>query len=404
MVLMLHPVSGGKQERLTAPPQTSLGDYVAKFSKNGKHIAFLRYVGDSAGQIWIMDLDSRASRKIVQLSGIPPLNIDFINDDKEIIYPSSNASIISVDVNTSAEKLLFYTESLAHEIFVTNDERFFVSVGNVRKTNVSKQSNPFLNTHQTTQLIFHSSRNDTHAIANPIHNGPLAVYSNRSGLPQIWLYFEDGKQIQLSKFTESYDLRNLEFSSDGQSLLANIGNSIWVFSLDKPPVQISNPDQIVLEPSWSSDSKFIYFTVSKEGRWQIVRTRIDSKVQEVVSSEFDFYRESPDGKYIVFRKFADGNYKLKLLEKDLIIDLPINNTSYLHPNFVLRDSHIYFTEQLGDDTYAVKGFYLSSRIVKDSGILMKNSLRSFTVSRDENYIYLQVGNYDDVDIAELKFK
>ncbi len=402
MVLMLHPMAGGQQERLTAPPQTSLGDYVAKYSKDGKYIAFLRYVGDSAGQIWIIDLETRSSRKLAQLSGIPPLNIDFINEDKEVIYPSSNASIISVDIKTLEQKVLVNTESLAHEIYVTEQGRLFVSVGNVRKTNISKQDNPLLSSNKSSQLIFHSSRNDSSAIANPVLSGPLAVYSNRSGLPQIWFYFDDGKQIQISKFTEAYDMRNMEFSSDGKSLLANVGNSIWVFSLDKPPIQLSSPEQIVLEPSWSSDGKFVYFIVSKEGRWQVVRTKADSKEQEIVSSEFDFYRESPDGKYLVFRMLVDKNYKLKVIETNEIVDLPITNPSYLHPNFVLRDSYVYFTEQVGDDKFSVKGFDLLTRNVKDTGVVMENSLRNFTVSRDERFIYLPVGSYGDIDIAELK--
>ena len=400
MHLKMLKLIGGQQERLTVPPQTSFGDYAARFAKNGKHLAFLRYMGDGTAQIWLIDLETRASRKIVHLHGSTPFNIDFW-DENHLVFPTSSAELRSINIHTLEETVLAHTESVAHEVVVTAQQKIFVSMGELRKTNIKKISNPMFAKVEDSRLIYQSSRNDSSAVASPKDDGPVAVFSSRSSLPQIWFYYPDGKQVQVSHFTQVHSLRTMEFSPDGERLLANVGDAIWIFSSEHEPVKLSMPNQTVLEPSWSADGAQVYFVSGEKGRWQVLKANVATGEQTFVSNRLDYYRESSDGVYQVIRDVTLNKYFLTFTGRDERIELPISSESYMHPHMVLRAEHLYFSFNTQQQSFSILSYHIKTGVLQDTGLKIPNSTRRFTVSNSEMYILLPVGDYGNLDVAEV---
>ena len=400
-VLMLFPFAGGKQEQLTTPPQTSQGDFAVRFSKKGDQLAFIRDDGGSAGQIWIMDLAKRSSRLLVQLSGSYPMNIDWYDNDRKIIYPASNSTISVVDVESGHSEVLLNTFSRAADTFVSQQGKIYSTVGQYRKTNVLKIQNPLFQQNPTSEQVFQSSQSETIAEMNPLEGGPAAVLTSRSGLPQIWFYYPDGRQKQISNFTEDIISKGMEFSPDGRLLLANIGKDVWLFTEDKAGVRVTKEGQSTRDPSWSHDGRFIYFSSSNNGRWQIVKVNIDTLVQEVFATDLDFFKESPDGLYQIGRRISDARYQLKFKD-GAVAELPIDHSRFTPPQAILRAEHLYFSHRLHDNKTVIKAYDLKSGQTKDLGLEMNFSLKRFSVSMNEQYVYSLQGALGDMDIVEVK--
>lgn len=400
-VLMLYPFAGGKQEQLTTPPQTSQGDFAVRFSKKGDQLAFIRDNGGAAGQIWLMDLTSRSSRLLLQLSGSYPLNIDWYDNDSKIIYPTSSATLSVVDINTGQSEVLFNTFDTVADSLVSRQGRIYSTVGQYRKTNILKVENPLFHQQSATEQVFQSSRSDNIAEMNPVEGGPAAVLTSRSGLPQIWLYYPDGRQQQISNFSENIIAKGMEFSPDGRHLLANIGNEVWVFAEGEPAVKLTQPGQSARDPGWSYDGKFVYFSISNNGRWQIMKVNISTLQQELYAADLDYFKESPDGQYQVGRRISDGGYQLKR-QDGTVVDLPVESADFAPLQMILRSQHLYFSQRIHENKTRIYAYALQTGAVHDLKLEMNFSLKRFSVSLNEKYVYSLQGTPGDMDIVEVK--
>jgi len=408
LVLMLHPISGGKSEQLSILPQASIGDYAAKFSKKGNKIAFLRFAGSSIVEIWVVDLETRASKKLVQLKGFPPMNIDWYNDDKEIIFPTSNSTISKVNVDTLKVEDIMHTESPASNLFVSNQNRIFAVIGSFKKTRIEKRNNPLfkqeadLSRQLEIKEVFKSSRSESIAQVNPNPDGPMAVYSNRSGIFQFWFYYPNGKQIQVSNFKDDYLTGGVDFSPKGDTLIANVGNELWLFDAVNKPKKILENDHTIQEPSWSYDGKYVNYISRSNGRWKLYRLNIQTLTSEHVRDDIDFYRESTNGNYVVFKESFNEEYKVKYKGTEQVDTINVLDGGVTHPNFVLRNSYIYFSSRKDSNNINLMAFDLKTKELKDTGLVTALELIRISVSLDEHYIYMPVGEYGDMDIAEIK--
>ncbi|WP_306521050.1 winged helix-turn-helix domain-containing protein [Rheinheimera sp.] len=400
-VLMLYPFAGGQQEQLTTPPQTSQGDFAVRFSKKGDQLAFIRDDGGAAGQIWIMDLASRSSRLLVQLSGSYPMNIDWYDNDSKIIYPTSSATLSVVDIKTGQSQVLLNTFDPVADTLVSQQGRIYSTVGQYRKTNILKVDNPLFHAEPKTEQVFQSSRSETIAEMNPVEGGPAAVLTSRSGLPQIWLYYPDGRQQQISNFTETIISKGMEFSPDGRHLLANIGNEVWLFAEGEPALKLTRTEQSARDPGWSHDGKFIYFSSSNNGRWQIMKVNIKTLEQELYAADLDYFKESPDGLYQVGRRISDSGYQLK--RKDgAVLDLPVESSGFAPPQMILRAGYLYFSQRIHENKTRIHAYDLQTGKVQDLKLEMNFSLKRFSVSINEKYVYSLQGTPGDMDIVEVK--
>lgn len=400
-VLMLYPVFGGKIEQLTTPPPTSVGDFSARFAKNGNQLVFLRDVGGGSGQIWILDLEKRTTEMLIQLENNYPGNVDWYENDTKIIYPATPNSIATIDIKTKKVKTLFQTDNDALELSVTAQNRLLATVGQFRLITFMKINNPLTNLTPTKEMIFESSRSERMIQIGLRDDLPSAVLSNRSGLFQFWFHYPDGRQLQVSEFKDWIMLREMVFSPDGQKLLASVGTEIWIFEAGQPPLLLSKEGQTSRHPSWSHDGRFVYFSSAIQGRWQILKIDTQNLQQSVVALDLDYFQESPNGGYQLVRRSLDAGYELHITESGKVVELPIDSKGVLLPHFVLREKALYYSTILDNNRLEIRRYDILSQQVQPVDQGSVNSSRRFSVSLDEQFIYLPSSTIGNLDIAEL---
>ncbi|MDX5407484.1 MAG: winged helix-turn-helix domain-containing protein [Chromatiaceae bacterium] len=403
MVLMMTPVEGGGVEQLTNPPPSTIGDYAARFSFDGNKLVFLRATGTHA-QLWLLDIASRELKLLLNVLGTLPGNVAWSADSRYVIYPSSPTVLSKVDIVSGVSEVIAYTDLSTEEIQTLSNGRTYSTVGNFSHTNIKELANPLVSPVQSSAVVYSSNRNESHAEANPVAGGPLAAVSRRSGLPQVWLFYPEGTQRQLTFFEENKRIRTLLFAPNGKDLLLQLHNELWLLSdqgvLTKIP---HSSDNILYSPAWGKSGRYIYFAESLNSRWQISRYDLDKQVVEPFALDQELYLESYDGKYSFWRDGITKKFYVKFSQSGQIEEVPITFPNYqLWFQFRLKDDGVYFTHIL-DDIYYELMFY-NFKTKQKVNVLEEQVLTHsrFSVSADSSKLYILEAVRGDLDIATLE--
>ena len=404
MVLMMKPVQGGAAEQLTTPPPSSFGDYAARFSFKGDKLVFIRGAGNHA-QLWLLNLANRELTLLVNVTGSLPGNVGWAADDKSVIYPSAPTVISKVDIASGRSTVIAYTDLGTEEIQTLRKGQFYGTVGNFAHTNIKQVSNPIISGDKLSDVVFSSNRNESHAEANPIEGGPVAVVSRRSGLPQVWLFYPDGNQRQLTFFEKNERIRSLAFAPNGKDLLIQLHNELWILSHDGTLTAVPHNAQITVNsPVWGRTGEYVYFAESINGRWQIARYNVNTKQidPEPYAYDQEMYIESFDGKHVFWRDATTKKFYVKDLGADVIDEVPISFPDYqLWFKFNVKSSGVYFAYLLEDIYYSLKFYSFETKEIVD--ILPDKTLTHsrFSVSANEKSFFILESVRGDLDIAKL---
>lgn len=405
MVMMMYPVAGGIAEQLTVPPASSFGDYAGRYSRAGDKIAFIR---DAAGtaQIWVLDLTNRATRLLVQIDNAYPGNIDWTLDDGSIIFPSGPTSLGIVNVATGESRELAYTDNHASEIQLgAVSGKIYASVGFFSHTNIKKVNNKLLTTAPIESLMFSSNRNEIYVEINPQPEGPTAVVSRRSGLSQVWLFYPDGRQQQLTDFSSNERIRSLVFSPDGSQLLLHLNSGVWQLNLNGELRQIVGQNgEIVANPAWSRDGTEIFYAQSRRGRWDIMAAAIDMEIEtRLVATDRELYMQSYAADYNIWRDANSKNFVIEYSNGDTK-ELNLGTTAdQMLFKFDLRQHGFYFTFLMVDTQYQLRYYDLASDKVNEHVIKDYLYHNRYSISADETEVYILEAARADFDIAEISY-
>ena len=397
MSIHLLSLESKSLEKLTIPPVSSFGDYSVRYSRAGDKIAFLR---ESAGfaQIWVMELGTRATNLLVKIEDSFAGNIDWALDDSFILFPSSSSSISKVMLDGQVS-LVAYTDNSTSEIQLTKSGSVLAAVGSFSSINLLKRANSITNTNQLNERVFSSNRNETFVEASPVDMGPLAVISRRTGIPQVWLMFPDGTQRQLTKFPEIERIRSLIFSPDGSKLLVQMNQQILVYDHSRLLSEIKGQMGAVIgTPSWNSDGDKVYFPEVNHGKWQIISVSLkDLNIRETIATEKEFYLSSHDGSYVFWRDSNSKKFYIQrsgLQPEELAFTLP---DTQIVSKFQLTPKGIYFSKLVGELDYGLFYFNLTEHRLET--VIDKMRLSRFSVSADENHVYILDYEFGDIDVA-----
>ncbi len=201
---------------------------------------------------------------------------------------------------------------------------------------------------------------------------------------------------------DDYLTGGVDFSPKGDTLIANVGNALWLFDANNKPKKILEQDHAIQEPSWSYDGKYINYISRSNGRWKLYKLNIQTLTSEHVRDDIDFYRESSNGHYVVFKESFNEEYKVKYNGTEQVDTINVLDGGVAHPNFVLRNNYIYFSSRKDSNNINLMAFDLKTKELKDTGLVTSLELMRISVSLDEYYVYMPVGEYGDMDIAEIK--
>ncbi len=127
---------------------------------------------------------------------------------------------------------------------------------------------------------------------------------------------------QLTDWT-NFEIENISLSRDGARLAFNKveqQTDVYVAQVRGRGI-VEKPRRLTLDdyddnPSfWSPDSKFIYFSSSEPGSYQILRQNINEDQPEVVLSgrdSMDPIRMTPDGSSFLYVDHANGKWELRI--------------------------------------------------------------------------------------------
>ncbi len=404
IVLLMKPVQGGAADQLTTPPPSSFGDYAARFSFRGDKIVFIRGTGNHA-QLWLLNLANRELTLLVNAIGTLPGNVGWSADDMYVIYPSSPTVISRVEIATGVSSVVAYTDFGTGEVQTLQNGRLYATVGNFAHTNIKEISNALISSENLNQVVFSSNRNESYAAANPIEGGPTAVVSRRSGLPQVWLFSENGVQRQLTFFEKNERIRSLDFAPNGKDIILQLQNELWLLSDTGELTRVPHSDnQTVTAPAWGSTGEYVYYAESINGRWQIARYNVATKKIDAEPYAFDreLYLESYDGKYSFWRDAVSKKFYVKFQDSDILQEVPISfPDNQLWLKFQIKSSGLYFTYLLDDIYYRLKFYDVQSNKIVDVVENQTLTHSQFSVSADEKRIFVLESVRGDFDIAAL---
>jgi Tol biopolymer transport system component len=193
----------------------------------------------------------------------------------------------------------------------------------------------------------------------------IAFRSSRSGTNEVWIASASGgSEQQITTFNNtlsgcprwSPDGRYLAFDSrpEGQP-------DIFVIDLQTKQVRrITDQKAEDVVPSWSSDVKWIYFSSSRSGSWQIWKKASDGTGEAIrVTNSGGFApMESPDGQYIYYAKGRSvaGLWRIRIDgtgEEEVLPDLPAEHWGLWA---VLADGDIVYLDRQGQSASVLKRF------------------------------------------------
>lgn len=278
--IYLIPVNGGEKKKLTTPPQ-NIYDTFPKFSPDGKHVAFVRWISNTNSDLFILSLADGALRQITfDQRRIPDLHWSsdsadiYFSSDREsgnrlwrvtstggtpVLIPGLPIDLETFSISRDGE-LLACTQQLNDTVIELNDIQP-KSVGDNRQTNPLCSIN--------------SSRGDDTPRFSP-DGSKIAFTSDRSGSEEIWVAKANCTDpVQITHFSQ-IGVGSPRWSPDGQRIAfdrnTENGPDIYTIGIDGNSLKRLTNDPVTNNmPAWSHDGEWIYYTSSRNNIRQIFK-------------------------------------------------------------------------------------------------------------------------------------
>lgn len=333
-----------------------------------------------------------------------PGDIAWSDNDQQIYYPARKWNIESVDVNTAEQKTVALTNNQASEILIGAPGELYGTVGRYANYYIKKFNNPITNPKPTAEIVFKSNRSERLVEANPTLDGPTAAVSLRTGLPQVWLFYPDGKQHMISQFETSVVISDMEFSADGKQLLVLIDQEVWLFDLAGQAKRVSAKGEVVKNLSWGQQANSIFYTINNKGNWQVMSYQLDSNAKPAVYLDgVDLLVQSKGSSHQLKRSAITGKYSILTEQSEEILSDEVQGLIFAESSTsLLWDNGIYFSAI--NELQQSQLFFYSYQNKKLTPLSLVSDLYSsrFSLSHDGQYIYMVIGETQDLDIAKLE--
>ena len=312
--LFLVSAQTGEKRRLTEPPPGHRGDSAPAFSPNGRTLAFSRFHGFSASELYLLPLsaDARpagAARRLTADERTVRHPV-WTRDGRHLLYvtgPEESVTrrelrMIAVSGSPRPERVASVEAGISelslgrHLVYsrITGDS-------NIWRAEIPPPGGP----PSVPRMFSSSTLHDFQPRYSP-DGKKIAFGSLRSGPREIWIAEADGSNpVQLTSFggplvgfmNWSPDGRRLVFHArpEGQADLFEIPASGGA-----PKRLTAHPSDDVL-PSYSHDGRWIYFTSRRSGREEIWKLPAEGgDATQMTRTGGQMPLESPDGKTVYY--------------------------------------------------------------------------------------------------------
>ncbi len=296
-----------REHQITFPPG-NLSDTDPVFSPDGRLLAFVRWTGQEAGDIYLLDMGTRAVTRLTSRNrGI--FGLAWGEEGRELVFASNNGRegrVWRVPVSGGepvateiAAEILSLCYSPARHL-LAYEEGF-------NDLNIWRMPGPAADERRAApQRLIGSTQADLNPDYSP--DGTKILFSSRrTGSSEIWMSDSEGKNlVQLTSLGRhsgtprwSPDGRQIAFDSRPE------GDSD-IFVMDprgRAPFRLTDNRADDIVPSWSRDGKWVYFGSERTGKWEIWKVSPeDGTTVQVTHNGGWNAAESPDGRYLYYLK------------------------------------------------------------------------------------------------------
>ena len=322
--LSLLAVETGEKQRLSSPPNLSDGDFIPKFSPDGKTIAFLRASSAVTTDVYVLPInaDGRSGGESRQLTSQERVfGLDWTADSRRIVYSSDHyggPDLWTILLSGGSPERLSVGGEKAGGLSVSRSGNRLVYARGLVDTNIWRISGPTSPDRNNVSTKFiASTRQEIEPQFSP--DGKKIVFcSDRSGAVELWVCDREGRNSEPLTSLSGPTPGSPRWSPDGRWVAFDCpkaGNSdIYVIRAEGGlPRRVTTEPSADVRPSWSRDGRWIYFGSNRTGDWQIWKspTQGGQAVQVTKDKGAKEAFESLDGKFVYYAKLnALGIWKI----------------------------------------------------------------------------------------------
>lgn len=316
MRLVLMRVSDGERTYLTSPPSGSSGDIEAKFSPDGRSVAFRR---GGLGDLYISGMDGKARRLTFDNRGVR--GIAFADGGNSILFgtdPSANEMFSIYKIPSTGGT----ATPITPEGFAAMDPALVrEGVFSLRHVEMETQIVEVAKNEAVESQVLPTTSIDEAAVYSPDGN-TIAFISTRSGSEELWLQHR-GETIpeQLTRFNGEGFLFAPHWSPDAHfitfSFRKNGATNVLIYDLHTHQLKrLTETNSRNFNPIFSSDGRYIFFSSNEDGTPRIWRIGIDGRktAEPLFTEAVTNFTPSPDGQWLYY---LESRQRLTLFRANL---------------------------------------------------------------------------------------
>jgi Tol biopolymer transport system component len=386
--LFLISVESGQKRRITSPPPSSLGDFAAAVSPDGRTLGFSRNQSGTLGKFCTLELSSdftgTGEPSCFAISDARLANFGSVrwsSDRRDVIFSpllrgSGQSSLWTMPVPRSQGDVAVpqrfpipsnsahypaisrYGQRLVYSDFLVDADIWRIDLQNPAAL--------------PTKLIA-STKIDHGAQYSP-DGKRISFSSNRSGHPELWVADSDGSNQTRLTTMEAPQVSIPHWSPDGRRIVfdSTLGGQYDLYMINADGSGLRN---ITRHPAndangnWSHDGQWIYFVSTRSGEHQIWKMPADGgkPIQITNQGGGGLTFESPDGRFVYYTRSIGSSTGASTLWKT-----PVNGgeevkilDSLFNLRFTVAPSGIYFAGPTDEGpSYASSIRFLSFRTGK----------------------------------------
>ena len=380
--IFLIDVGSGAKRRLTAPPELTKDRY-AKFSPDGKKIAFLRRFNNSYDELLLVSGDE-TTQLTFEKSDMHGLS--WRADNQTIVFARRESALVSnlwqISATGGAAQIIVSNGKSATNPAISADGRRLAYVEESFETDIWK----FEKNLPARRLI--ESVLDDHSPDFSPDGARAAFVSYRTGSAEVWIADADGKNQRQITGGDSFEpaanppektsfgtsAGSPRFSPDGQQIIydAPVGGNPEIFTIaadgSGAPRRLTFGTGRSFLPSWSADGNWIYFCSDRGASSNIWRMSPagGSAVQITKNGGFESF-PAPDNQTIFYTKGGDaaGVWQISADGGGEDHAVPELDGASVGRYLTMNKTGIYFTAQDSGGFYSIKFYNFSDKKISE---------------------------------------
>jgi Tol biopolymer transport system component/DNA-binding winged helix-turn-helix (wHTH) protein len=406
-------------QELSEPPP-GYQDWGPAFSPDGKQLAFVRANGNlSKGEVFIMAAAGGGARRLTFDNAWITSPPSWTRDGKSIVLSSTRSGlptvwripsaggipvqVTQIGVRATDPRVAPTGYGLAFEQEMGSSSLWTLELNDAGKKNLRRQ-------------VTASKGRNWDAEISP-DSTKIVFVSDRSGNEEIYVCDQDGSNLlQLTNFGSPQTTerprspQRPRWSRDAQKIVfsATVGEYPTVFVMQANGGllhPLSNQASDNLNPSWSRDGAWIYFTSNRTGQWQIWEMPSEDGQATQVTRDGGFAAlESADGKSIYYAKTASDPdiWRMKLDDHQEAAVSPRLHTEQW-TGWALTDHGIFFVRGGPTEGKIVRFLdFVTAHVAEVASLEKQDWPLSITASADGAFVVYQQVDLDTSNIMLLE--